>query len=422
MVFHQAQSQIANDNHRFRVVNCGRRFGKTTLSCYEMVGKAMAKDGRQICYIAPNYQQARDISWELLKKIIRPVALSINESRLETVIKTQDGGKAKIYLRGWESIENLRGQRFDFLVLDEVAIFRNFWIGWHEVLRPTLTDTKGEALFISTPKGFNHFYDMFNLQLKDNDYKSFHFTTYDNTYVPSEEVDKARKEISEDRFAQEYLADFRKQEGLVYKDFSREKHVYVKERLNPVYLEMLSEPRTVIAGIDFGFTNPCSILTIKIDGSDVWWIDDEFYKTGRTDAQVAEYVAAQKFNYVYPDPESPGAIEELRRRKVNVRDVIKGKDSIKTGIDKVRELLRAGKIKINSECINTILEFETYAYPDSKDGNENENPLDEHNHSMDALRYCAMMISDSQKVYAEVYKPHHKYQNKAVVNKPYGKW
>jgi hypothetical protein len=64
-------------------------------------------------------------------------------------------------------------------------------------------------LFISSPKGFNHFYDLYNLEAKDKDYKSFHFTSYDNPFIPRDEIDKASKELTEDRFAQEYLADFR---------------------------------------------------------------------------------------------------------------------------------------------------------------------------------------------------------------------
>src|SRR3990167_7035651 len=112
-----------------------------------------------------------------------------------------------------------RGKKNDFIIPDEVASYRNFWTGWKEVLRPTLTDTQGEGLFLSTPKGYNHFYDLCNLELIDTDYKSFHYTTYDNPHIPVDEIEKAKKELTEDRFAQEYLADFRKTQGLVYKEF-----------------------------------------------------------------------------------------------------------------------------------------------------------------------------------------------------------
>lgn len=381
-----AQDKIAENEKRFRVVNCGRRFGKTTLAVLEMIGKAVFKKDQNIAYVATTYQQARDIAWQTLKRICQPAVKTINESRLEIILKTNEGGTSTISLRGWESIETMRGMKVDFLVLDEVASYRNFWTGWHEVLRPTLTDTIGEALFISTPKGFNHFYDLYNLEVEDKDYKSFHFTSYDNPYLPKEEIEKAKEELTEDRFAQEYLADFRKTEGLVYKEFDREKHLFNYEQGEEYFNSLVVDK---IAGIDFGFTNPTAIITIKIDLNGNYWITNEFYKTNKTDNEVAEYTATLGLNRVYPDPESPSAIKELKNKGVNVREVVKNKDSIKSGIEKVRELLKANKLKVHKNCVNTIWEFETYSYPDRKDDlNEKEIPLKANDHAMDAIRYA----------------------------------
>ena len=194
----KAQAEIAKDTTRFRVICCGRRFGKTTLAVEEIKGVALYKPSR-ICYIAPTYQQARDIAWELLKKELQPIIQKPNESRLELEVNGLKG-ISQIFLRGWEAVETLRGQQFDFIVIDEIASMRNFWMNWQEVVRPTLTDTKGSGMFISTPKGFNHFYDLYNLPDKDKDYRSFHYTTYDNPHIPKEEIDKAKAEITEDRF------------------------------------------------------------------------------------------------------------------------------------------------------------------------------------------------------------------------------
>src|SRR3990167_4882580 len=166
MFLTHSQAIIASDSHRFRVLRCGRRFGKTSLAAEEIKGIALSKPTR-IAYIANNYQQARDIMWEMLKKELKPATVDTNESRLEIKTKTINNDESLIVLRGWESVENLRGQAFDFLVLDEVAQMRNFWVNWQEVLRPTLTDRKGSVLFASTPKGFNHFYELCNLELTD---------------------------------------------------------------------------------------------------------------------------------------------------------------------------------------------------------------------------------------------------------------
>jgi PBSX family phage terminase large subunit len=345
-----------------------------------MVAKAVYGNNRQICYIAPTYQQARDIAWQELKKVAGPAISKPNESRLEITVNTVHGGTSTIMLRGWESIETLRGQKFDFIVVDEIASMRNWNTNWQEVIRPTLTDVKGEAMFISTPKGFNHFYDLYNQEGKDADYKSFHFTSYDNPFLPVEELEKAKTELTEDRFAQEYMADFRKTEGLVFKEFDRNKHVKVVE---------MGDPDEFIAGIDFGFTNPTAVIPIYRWGDDRYHVPFEWYRTGRTEEQIGEYVKSCGFNRVYPDPESPSAIQVLTGKNIEVIEVIKNKDSIKNGINRIRTLLKMGKLTIDPQCVNLIYEFETYAYADKKDNhNEDENPIKENDHALDALRYA----------------------------------
>ena len=388
MELHSAQREIVTCKKRFRVLCAGRRFGKTVLAVEEMIFTALTNKDARVAYLAPTFQAARDIAWSQLKQRVQVLNPTINDSRLEVEIGNKHGGKSKILLRSWENVETLRGQYFDFLILDEVAQYRGFWENWHEVLRPALTDRKGKALFISTPLGFNAFYDLFNLQHKDEDYKSFHFTSYDNPFLPKEEIDKARLELTEDRFAQEYGADFRKTEGLVYKEFERKKHIYTEE------------PQTnfieTIAGVDFGTTNPCAVLTIKRDYDNHFWVTDEWYFKGKTETEIVEYVSASNFNKVYPDPESASGVQEMRKRGVNVRDVIKGKDSIRNGINKVRELFKSGRLHIHVSCSNLIWELETYSYPEKKSfKNEEENPIKENDHAVDALRYPLMMITDS---------------------------
>jgi len=375
MLLHQTQKIVAKSLNRFRVLNCGRRWGKTTLAVEEMKGFVLsAKKEEKICYIAPTYQQARDIAWEAIKREFRPIILKINESRLELEVMNKNGERVFIILRGWESIETIRGQHFKFLVLDEVASMRNFLIGWNEVLSPTLIDLRGHALFISTPKGFNHFYDLFNMEGKDENYKSFHFTSYDNPHIPLEELEREKSGKPDDTFAQEYLADFRKSDGLVYKEFSRDRHTFTD-------LPVKDFVKT-FGGHDFGTTNPAASITIKKDRNAVYWVTDEHYRTGSTDAQQADYVAALHWDECYPDPESASGILELKRRGVNVREVIKNKDSIRNGINTVRELLLSNRLKISKSCESLLWELETYSYPKGRPNhNEDENPIKENDHA-----------------------------------------
>ena len=292
-----------------------------------------------------------------------------------------------MFLGSWELADNYRGDEFDFILADEVQDYRNFWVGWQEALRPTLSPRAGSALFTGTSKGFNHLYDLYGMEYKDADYKSFHFTTYDNPFMSVDEIEKAKAELTADRFAQEYLAEFRKSEGLVFKEFNREQHIFT----DPLYGFTES-----LAGVDFGYTNPTAVPHVKVKEG-AYYVTNELYRTGMTDEETADYVFAQRFNKVYPDPAQPQAIEVMKRKGVNIRDVSKGKDSIQAGIDKMRELFKQNRLFIHASCVNLIGELETYSYADkSPYRNSNENPIDEFNHAIDALRYVVNTHSISK--------------------------
>ncbi len=154
MKFHPAQSRVASDRHRFRVLDAGRRFGKDVLGIEEAIGVGIFNPGSRIPYIGLTLGQTRDIVWEPLKKRLNPIIIDVNETRHEVTFRTNGNGEpSKILLKGWESVETERGMKNAFIVSTETAMKRNFWVGWQEVLRPTLTDLKGGALFLSTPKG-----------------------------------------------------------------------------------------------------------------------------------------------------------------------------------------------------------------------------------------------------------------------------
>ena len=396
MVLHQAQNSIAIDTHRYRVVNCGRRFGKTTLAIEEIKGKALSKPSR-IAYIAPTYQQARDIAWEMLKNELNPIILNVNESRLELKVRTVDNKESLIVLRGWEAVETLRGQRFDFLIIDEVASMRNFWTGWQEVLRPTLTDTKGEALFISTPKGFNHFYTLYEKEKQDEDYKSFHFTSYDNPFIDKSEIDKARQELEENQFAQEYMADFRKVEGLVY-------NIPNELIIAPVDTTLKTEDR--IVGVDWGYRNPAAIVVLYLKDRE-WTIADEWKLSGRTTAEIIQVLknkmSEHRVTNAYPDPAEPDRLEECRRAGISVMEANK---DIQAGVSMLQNLIKEKRLKVCSNCIYTIEEFNTYQYPEGVDGKPFKDvPEKLNDHLMDALRYAIYSYGSTVRTFGQASGP-----------------
>jgi len=413
VTLHPAQREIANSPHRFRVVNCGRRFGKTFLAAQEMINTAVHTREGKVLYVAPNFQQARDIAWEELKKWARPITIKANESRLELTVqsmyprKNEDPTHAdyghyildsqnkpiynpstsKIFLRGWEAVESLRGQSYHFIILDEVAKMKYFDYSYKTVVLPTLTDYRGRALFLSTPRGFNHFYDLFNTQGTDEEFTSFKFPSTANPHLPVDVLEKAKYQMSPEQYAQEYEAEFKKREGLVFQSFSRQQHTY--------------DPHTTTApsfsetfyGIDFGFTNPSSILVIQKDRDKNYYITEEVYKAGLTNTALIERARSipNQPRYVYADPAEPDRIEEFRNAGYYCREVKKGKGSIIKGIERLQELFKTNRIRVSLSCTHLIAELESYAYPDRKENhNDNELPIDEDNHAIDALRYALM--------------------------------
>ena len=364
---------------------------------------AIAKEDRRISYFAPTIEDARDIMWSMLVRRCEPIITYKNDTRLELKVKTQDGGESLIALYGWSSVQERgkgRGLSNDFIVLDEVSSMRNFWVGWNEVLSPTLIDRKGSALFISTPKGFNHFYDLYNFQEKDDNYKSFHFTSYDNPHIPKEEIDREKNSKPEDVFAQEFLADFRKSSGLVYKEFNRGQHVYKDEDRDDGF----GSPGATIerlVGIDWGFTNPAAIYLIEKTADNRFYVSKEYYKSQKTTPELIEYISTLNGNKFYPDPAEPDRNEELRRAGLIPREVSK---DIEAGINAIRELLKTNRLYIHASCVNLISEFETYSYPERQlNKNENENPIKENDHALDSIRYVLYMQRNINNQYATSY-------------------
>tara|TARA_R100000750_G_scaffold40975_2_gene26557 strand:+ start:662 stop:1921 length:1260 start_codon:yes stop_codon:yes gene_type:complete len=396
MVNTPKQTEVINDRSRYKVLNWGRRSGKTTTFAKEAFITTMALDNAKVTYYAQTFGDARDIAWQIFLDILGDTVVKKNESLLEITVKNIKGGTSKINLKGWESVvtsEKGRGTENDLLLADEVAFCRGFKFYWDTVLEPTLLTTRGRVVFGSTPNGFNDFYDLANTAQNNEDWFYSHATSYDNPYNEAKFLDKKKLELPEDRFVQEYLADFRKQEGLVYKEFTRNIHTFGKD------IESTIDKELFIGGVDFGYTNPAAIIDIIKDKRGVYWVVDEYYEKEKTDAQLAEVVGAKEFIKVYPDPENAAGIKELRNRRINTKEVVKGKDSVKNGINKIRELFKQGRLKIHKRCLNLIWEIETYHYPPNKeDRNQDELPVKENDHLLDALRYVVTMDADTREL------------------------
>lgn len=181
---------------RFRVVMCGRRFGKSELSQIEIVMSAVKGDN--VAYITPTYKLAK----VFFEKLIQIVPFENNKSDL--IITFPNNGSIEFFTG--ERLDNLRGRKFHMVVIDEASFIPDLEAGWLNSIRPTLTDYKGRALFLSTPRGKNYFYSIF-MNSGAEDWQGFKFTTYDNPYIDKTEIDDAKRQLPNPVFRQEYLAD-----------------------------------------------------------------------------------------------------------------------------------------------------------------------------------------------------------------------
>lgn len=211
---HRYQLEFHRSNARFRILACGRRFGKTTAAAYEALRFA-AKNGRSTVWIvAPTYAQSM-IMWRKLFEFLPPELLA-EVNRSERYARLVNG--STIWVKSAEKYDHLRGEGIDFLIVDEAAMVKKE--AWEEALRPALADKQGSAVFISTPKGKNWFYELF-LRGQSPDfpeYQSWQFPTWFNPYVPREEIEEARRTLPERVFKQEFEAQFVEGAGVVFRN------------------------------------------------------------------------------------------------------------------------------------------------------------------------------------------------------------
>jgi len=208
------QQKVWNDPVRFKVVAAGRRTGKSRLAAYLLIFNALQANKGHVFYVAPTQGQARDIMWQTLLEVGHAVISGSHINNLQ--IKLVNG--ATISLKGADRPETMRGVSLKYLVMDEYADMKPEV--WEQILRPALADQKGCALFIGTPMGRNHFYDLYQQACKGEDptFKGWHFTSYDNPILDPEEIEAAKKSMSSFAFRQEFMASFEAQGGNLFKD------------------------------------------------------------------------------------------------------------------------------------------------------------------------------------------------------------
>jgi len=198
---HPAQQKILDTKDRFVVMMAGRRFGKSLISQTISIEEGLLN--KKVAYITPTYQLGKIFFKEIIDLLPTEI-YDKNESDL--LIKFITGGTIRFFTG--ERLDSIRGLKFHLCIIDEASFIPNLESGWLNSIRPTLTDYKGRAFFLSTPKGKNYFFSLYNKGINnETDWAAFKFSTYDNPHMDPAEIDDARRQLPHSVFEQEYMAN-----------------------------------------------------------------------------------------------------------------------------------------------------------------------------------------------------------------------
>lgn len=400
------------------VLLMGRQSGKTYFATNHGWISAVVKQGRYFV-VFKTYRQAHEVVWrQYVPMIPKELIYKKNEQDLiiefnyikgpvtlpdGTVIQVEhDENKPRsiLQLLGSDQADLHRGFKADGIIFDEYADQNPD--NWDSVYKHFFTTTDGWAIFMGTPRGYNHFYDLIEYAKEEERWFYQEATWRDSPYVKREFIDAERKEAEKkgtlSTFLQEVELEFRAVQGAVYPSFERKVHVVQYQNVPAL------EDMSIYAGIDFGYhTTAC--LFVGIDKDQNWWVFDEVY--GRQETlqdilpRIHDKVAGQRLILMVGDSQAKDAIETMSKQ-FPIIPCVKRQDSIIHGIDLIRGRLKPRiqligppkpQLFIASNCKNFIKELEAYKYPEEKvDRNPSELPMKEDDHGPDALRYLTIHL------------------------------
>lgn len=244
---HGAQLQVLSEARRLNCLVMGRRWGKTVLGGVLLVNGAV--DGYPVGWFAPTYKMLGDL-WREVAGWVNGFTTSVNVS--ERRIELRGGGSIEMW--SLDNPDAARGRKYARIAIDEAAMIPCLEEAWQAVIRPTLTDYRGDAWMLSTPRGMGYFKTCFDYGQDPYrpEWASWQMPTTSNPYIDPSEVDAARHDMTERRFQQEYMAQFLEGEGYVFRNVNE---CSAAERVEPY-------PGTFVAGVDFGRSNDFTAVCV----------------------------------------------------------------------------------------------------------------------------------------------------------------
>lgn len=267
------QQRLLQDKTRFQVVVAGRRCGKTRFAAVKLIVEALKCRDKlaRVMYVAPTQGMAHDLMWDLIHEVGGPV---IKESQVSKSNVTLHSG-VTIQIRGADNPDRLRGKKLAYAVLDEMKDMKDDV--WDLNVRPSLADLKGGALIIGTPEpGETLFRQYFDLGQEQNDpeWRSWHFTTYDNETIDPAELEAARRSMSTMAFKQEFMASFDTQASEVFKEewFKWGPEPRGGDYYIAVDLAGFEEVSQATSNAKKKYLDDTAIAVVKITDDGKWWV------------------------------------------------------------------------------------------------------------------------------------------------------
>lgn len=375
--------------------------GKTVACIMDLVDAALRceKPNPRFAYIAPFYAQAKDVAWAYFKQFTAPIpGVEVHESELR--IDLPNGARLRLY--GADNYDRMRGVYFDGAVLDEYGDMDPR--AWAEVIRPILSDRRGWATFIGTPKGRNHFYEIWQAAKENpSEWFTLMLRASETGLLPPDELEDARKVMTPEQYEQEYECSF--EAAILGAYYGREmQRLEAEGRIRSVPHDP-SLP--VYTGWDLGLDDATAIWFVQVAGAEVRVID--YLETNN---EALSSIARSLLNerpYMYGEHYLPhdAEIRELMTAKsrketlesLGVRPVrVAPRQNVEEGINAVRNLLPRCVFD-EKKCARGIEALRNYQREwDDKLKTFRKTPRhDWASHGADAFRYLAISLSPRAK-------------------------
>lgn len=385
---------VNNPKYRFISAALSRRQGKTFIA--NIIGQLVALvPNCNILIMSPNYSLSQ-ISFELQRSLIKQFGIEVvRDNAKDKVIELING--STIRMGSVNQVDSCVGRSYDLIIFDEAALEKNGEDAFNIALRPTLDKAGSKAIFISTPRGRNNWFCQFFERGFSDDYPSWFSIHADYTVNPrvsSEDIEEAKRSMSEAEFAQEYLASFNSYVGQIWR-FNREKCIQNLSDFD--YSEC-----DIICGLDVGFRDPTAMIVIAFDWkTELYFALKEYYAAHQTTAvhaaRIKEISEAYGADYIFID----SAAQQTRHDFAMDYDIstTNAKKSVVDGIGYVASLVDNDRLIVDSACDRLIASLDQYRW----DPNPNlltEKPIhDDYSHMADALRYALYSHTVSSGVY-----------------------